>query len=167
MAFSYEKSTAFRLSQAAKILRLRAGDHLEGLGLHPGQESVLKALQENDGQTMSELAGALGVRPPTVTKMINRLGANDLVRREASPADGRLSRAYLTEAGRECATEIDRNMRALEREAMAGVPSKEKKKLKKLLKQIEENLHAAVNAEAEAGSAKAKPKAKPKKVAAE
>ena len=71
MAFNYKKSITFRLVQAAKAQRARSGAHLMRIGLHPGQELVLKVLADTDGRTMSQLALALGVQPPTVTKMVD------------------------------------------------------------------------------------------------
>eukprot|EP01037_Dinobryon_pediforme_P037064 gene37064-44339_t len=78
MVFNYRKSITYRLAQAAKAHRSRSGAHLARIGLHPGQESVLKALADLDGQTMSQLAQILAVQPPTVTKMITRLAAQGL-----------------------------------------------------------------------------------------
>ena len=69
MAFNHRKTITFRLAQTARAARGRSGGHLVRIGLHPGQESVLKALAEQDGLTMSQLAQTLSVQPPTVTKI--------------------------------------------------------------------------------------------------
>lgn len=79
MVGSFEKSVSFRLAYVAKLHRARAAALLAEINLYPGQETVLKALMQQDGQTMGELALALSVRPPTVTKMVTRLGAQGLV----------------------------------------------------------------------------------------
>jgi len=143
MVFNYRKSATYRLAQAAKAQRARSGSHLNRVGLHPGQEFVLKSLSEDDGQTMSRLALALGVQPPTVTKMVTRLAANGRVVRQSSEADGRLSRVFLTEAGRELIAEIDSVWKRVEKEALAGIDEKDRKRLRKLLRQVEKNLLAA------------------------
>lgn len=140
MSFQHRKSVTHRLAMAAKAHRARSGTHLARIGLHPGQESVLKSLADEDGQTMSHLAQALGVQPPTVTKMISRLSAQGLVKRVASPTDGRLARVHLTDEGRSRIEEIDRIWRRVEREALAGFDDKDRKKLRKLLRGIERNL---------------------------
>ncbi|WP_417687173.1 MarR family winged helix-turn-helix transcriptional regulator [Roseibium sp.] len=140
MAFNYKKSTTFRLLQAAKAQRARSGGHLMRIGLHPGQELVLKVLADGDGKTMSQLALALGVQPPTVTKMVTRLSSQGYVRRQVSDTDGRLARVYLTADGRELIQSVDRAWKRLEREAMSGLDDKERKKLRKLLRQVERNL---------------------------
>lgn len=140
MAFNHRKSVTYRLVQAARVQRTRAAVHLGRIGLHPGQEVVLKALAERDGQSMSELAAELAVQPPTVTKMISRLGAQGLLTRQTSSTDGRLARVFLTEAGRERAASVDIVWKRVEKETLAGLDEKDRKRLKKLLRQIEKNL---------------------------
>ncbi|BBE73864.1 MarR family winged helix-turn-helix transcriptional regulator [Oharaeibacter diazotrophicus] len=140
MSFNHRKSVTFRLVQAARAHRTRAGVHLARIGLHPGQEAVLKALAEADGQSMSELAAALSVQPPTVTKMIARLGAQGLVTRQVSASDGRLARVFLTETGRDRVAAVDTVWKRVEKEALAGLDDKDRKRLRRLLKMIERNL---------------------------
>ncbi|WP_249691349.1 MarR family transcriptional regulator [Stappia sp. WLB 29] len=140
MAFNYKKSVTFRLAQTAKAQRSRAGIHLSRIGLHPGQEAVLKVLSEDDGQTMSQLAAVLSVQPPTITKMVTRLSAQGFLRRAASETDGRLARVFLTDEGRALVETIDRAWKRLEREALTGLDEKDRKKLRKLLRQVEKNL---------------------------
>ena len=115
------------------------------IGLHPGQELVLKVLADSDGRTMSQLALALGVQPPTVTKMVTRLSTQGYVRRQVSDTDGRLARVFLTDEGRELVTSVDKAWKRLEREAMSGLDDKDRKKLRKLLRQVEKNLSLAVD----------------------
>lgn len=146
MSFRHRKSVTHRLAMAAKAHRARSGTHLARIGLHPGQESVLKALSEEDGRTMSNLAQVLGVQPPTVTKMISRMAAQGLLKRVASPSDGRLARVFLTDEGRGRIEEIDRIWTRIEREALAGFDDKDKKRLRRLLRAVERNLTLPVDA---------------------
>ncbi len=140
MAFNYSKSVSYRLAQAAKALRSRSSDHLTGLGLHPGQETVMRLLLSRDGLTMTELASALSVQPPTVTKMVSRLATQGLMRRVSEESDGRRARVYLTDEGRKQATGVDTALQSLEREALAGLTDKESRRLRKLLRRIDRNL---------------------------
>ena len=71
-----------------------------GSGSTPAR-SLLKALADEDGVSMSDLAAKLGVQPPTVTKMISRLAAQDYVERRQSSGDGRQAHVFLTERGHE------------------------------------------------------------------
>ena len=143
MPFDHAKSATHRLAQAAKAQRTRAGVHLSQLGLFPGQEVVLKALAESDGQTMSALAAELGVQPPTVTKMVTRLATYGFVVRQTSEKDGRLARVFLTEPGRALIDDVDRLWKRLEKEALDGFDDKDRKRLRKLLRKMEKNLLSA------------------------
>ena len=150
MAFDHKKSVTFRLAQAAKAQRSRAGSHLGQIGLHPGQEAVLKSLYDNDDQTMSQLAAALGVQPPTVTKMVTRLSAQGLVRRVSSKSDGRLAHVGLTDEGRDRVKSIDRAWKRLEKEAVSKLDDRDRKKLRKLLRIVEKSLSGATDLDADA-----------------
>ena len=143
MGFDHRRSVTFRLAQAAHAYRVRAGSRLARIELHTGQESLLKALAETDGQSMSDLAANLGVQPPTVTKMISRLAAQDYVERRASRGDGRQAMVFLTARGRRTIDGIDKVWKRVEKDAVSGIDDKDRKKLRKLLRQIERNLGAA------------------------
>ena len=147
MGFDHRRSVTFRLAQAAHAYRVRAGSQLARIALHPGQESLLKALAENDGMSMSDLAGALGVQPPTVTKMISRLAAQDYVERRPSVGDGRQAQVFLTERGQRAIAMIDKLWKRIEKDALAGIDDKDRKRLRKLLRQVERNLGAAAGSE--------------------
>lgn len=140
MSFGHRKSITYRLMQTAKAHRGRSAVHLGRIGLHPGQETLLKALAEEDGQTMSQLAAALAVQPPTVTKMVNRLSAQGIVERQASDTDGRLAKVFLTADGRGRIADVDRTWKRIEKDALDGIDDKDRKRLRRLLKQIERNL---------------------------
>lgn len=140
MGFDHRRTVTHRLAQAAHAYRVRAGGQLARVGLHSGQESLLKALAAEDGMTMSDLAAALGVQPPTVTKMIARLAAQDYVERRASRGDGRQAEVYLTERGRRAIDSIDKVWKRIEKTALEGIDDKDRKRLRKLLREIERNL---------------------------
>jgi DNA-binding MarR family transcriptional regulator len=142
MPFNHRKTVVHRLTQAARATRVRTGSQLTRIGLHAGQDAVLKALVEADGLTMSDLAAALSVQPPTVTKMVSRLAAQGYIERRASAGDGRQAQVFLTDLGKETVSELDKILRRVERQALAGIDEKERKRLRKFLRQIEKNLGA-------------------------
>ncbi len=143
MGFDHRRTVTHRLAQAAHAYRVRAGSQLSRINLHSGQETLLKALAESDGMSMSDLAASLGVQPPTVTKMISRLAAQDYVERRPAPGDGRQAQVFLTERGRDLIGQIDKLWKRIEKTALAGVDDKDRKRLRKLLRQVERNLGAA------------------------
>ena len=143
MAFNHRKTVTHRSSQAARATRLYAGGHLAHVGLHPGQEGVLKALAEYEGQSMGDLATMLSVKAPTVTKMVARLAAQGYVERRASKGDGREAHVFLTDRGREAVAAVDRIMKRVEKRALAGIEDKKRRELRRLLRHVEKNLGVA------------------------
>jgi len=141
------KTIGYRLTHTARLQKALSARLLADLGLFPGQESVLKLLLEHDGRTMGDLANALRVRPPTASKTIARLTAQGLVERRATDGDGRLVRVFLTEAGRERGSSIDKIWDTLEAEMVAGLDGKERKRLRKLLRKVEKNLATRLGAD--------------------
>ena len=143
MADAYKKSLSRLFGEAARLHRNRAAQLLAELGLHPGQEKLLKSLVAQEGRTMGELAAELGVQAPTVSKMIARLATTGLVERRTGGGDGRQARAFLTAEGRDRATQVTAIFRSLERQSFAGFGSKDRKRLKKLLRRVRDNLAPA------------------------
>jgi DNA-binding MarR family transcriptional regulator len=143
MGFDHRRTVTHRLAQAAHAYRVRAGSRLARIELHSGQDALLKALDEADGQTMSDLAAALGVQPPTVTKMISRLAAQDYVERRSSAGDGRQALVFLTDRGRKAVALVDKLWKRIEKDALTGIDEKDRKRLRKLLRQVAQNLGAA------------------------
>ena len=100
------------------------------------------ALDREDGQTPGNLAERLGVRPPTITKTINRLQAQGFLEKRASNSDARQAHIFLTDTGRETIRAIEKSVKKTEKQALKGLDKKEQKALFKLLARIEANLSA-------------------------
>lgn len=71
-----------------------------------GQAMCLGLLRVNEGVTQREVAHMLHVAPPTVSKMLSAMEKAGLVERRPDQTDQRLTRVYITDAGREHAAEI-------------------------------------------------------------
>lgn len=142
MTKTIEKSVGRALLVAARLHRARMGERLNALGLFPGQEQALKALQ-GAPMTMGELAVLLRVKPPTVSKTIGRLSLQGLVSREGGGRDGRLVQVALTEHGQKTATALDAVWNQVEDELLEKLDSKERKQLRKLLRKVAKGLSRA------------------------
>ena len=140
MPLNHRKTVSYSLVQASKAYRQVSSHVLSELGLHPGQDQILKALAEEDGQTMGALASALSVQPPTITKMVVRLSGEGFVERRANAADARSSSVYLTDAGKDLIEELDKRLKQMEKRALKGFDQKDRKRLRKALRKIESNL---------------------------
>lgn len=116
-----DKRVTFELLQAARAYRVRSAKLLSRVGLYPGQDALLKLLDEHGRMTMGEAATALSIQPPTVTKMVNRLSAAGLVQTEVVDKDRRKICITMTSAAQEKIDEIDAIWRDLETEALDKV----------------------------------------------
>ncbi|WP_274425962.1 MarR family winged helix-turn-helix transcriptional regulator [Chelativorans sp. YIM 93263] len=129
-----------RLQSAARLSRTALAERLMSQGLYAGQDKIMLALGEENGQTPSQLAQKLGVRPPTVTKTINRLAAQGFLEKRGSETDARRAHVFLTDSGAEALRSIERSVRRTEKQALNSLDKKEQKTLAKLLARIEANL---------------------------
>ncbi|MGI6856582.1 MarR family winged helix-turn-helix transcriptional regulator [Mesorhizobium sp. 1B3] len=138
-----DKSAAMnRLHSAARLARTALAARLLDHGFYAGQDQIMLALDQSDGQTPGQLAARLGVRPPTITKTINRLQVQGFLDKRASETDARQAHIFLTEAGRSTIRAIEKSVRKTEKQALKGLDKKEQKTLAKLLSRIESNLSA-------------------------
>ena len=153
MAKSDRAATMSRLHAAARLARTALAARLLAHGFYAGQDQIMLALDREDGQTPGALAERLGVRPPTITKTINRLQAQGFLDKRASNSDARQAHVFLTDLGREAIAAIEKSVRKTEKQALKGLDRKERKALFKLLARIEANLSdaEAPPAEDEAG----------------
>ena len=140
-------ATMNRLHSAARLSRTALAARLLTHGFYAGQDQIMLALSQEDGQTPGQLAARLGVRPPTITKTINRLQGQGYLDKRASENDGRQAHIFLTEAGLETIKAIEKSLRKTEKQALKGLDKKEQKQLSKLLARIEANLSGADVAE--------------------
>jgi DNA-binding MarR family transcriptional regulator len=95
-----EKPDVLRaLGTTVRLLRGRLDTELQQHGLRLGQFNVLRLLWEHDGLTPRELSDRLAVEMPTVTRTVQRMLRDGLVRRQAHPDDARSVRIFLTPKG--------------------------------------------------------------------
>lgn len=130
----------YLLAHVCKAHYSRARTLLDEIGLYRGQQFVLCTLWAQEGITHSELADELHVHPATVTNALKRMERAGFVERRPDPADQRVSRVYLTDAGREIQGAVERLWNDLEEETMAGFDDAEREMLEHLLERVCENL---------------------------
>lgn len=140
MAKADKSATMNHLHSAARLARTALAARLLDHGFYAGQDQIMLALDQSDGQTPGQLAARLGVRPPTITKTINRLQVQGFLDKRASETDARQAHIFLTETGRNTIRAIEKSVRKTEKQALKGLDKKEQKTLAKLLSRIESNL---------------------------
>lgn len=137
-----EENVGYLLVQVCKAHRQCADVALNELGVHVGQEMILMRLYCQEGVPQSQLVEALGVEPPTVTKMLQRMEAAGLVERRPSPEDARVSLVYLTAQGRQTELPVLKSWEQLESRFVAGLTDMEKALLRRLLMHVLNNLNS-------------------------
>jgi len=132
----YEDSIGYRLARAARAHRTQLASAMREIGIHPGQEALLQALATEDGRTMGALADTIGVRPPTMSKMVLRMAAEGLVDRQNDDGDARRARVHLTEEGRSRARALKKRWRRIEKKMAAALSDKDARRLAAILGNI-------------------------------
>ncbi|MEW2521259.1 MarR family winged helix-turn-helix transcriptional regulator [Actinacidiphila alni] len=130
---------------ADQLIRLsrrlhRSQRHLmEPLGVTPAQGRLLRALAHYDEPPrMADLAQRLGVVPRAVTTLVDALEAQELVRRVPDPANRRVIRIEVTEAGGAALLELRRVRRAAAAELLAPLDDGQRAALTALLAALDE-----------------------------
>ena len=104
---SAEKATDLFVSVLAKALTERLLDEQFAGQVTTAQVQGLRYLAHNEERLMSDLADGLGISYPAATKTVERLVKKGLVVREGDPADRRVVRVRLTQAGEQLIEDID------------------------------------------------------------
>ena len=113
------------ITRAGDLKHKRVHEVLGQLGLYPGQTFVLYALWSYDGLTQSELAERLNRSPSTITKKIQRMEKAGFVIRRSDDSDERISRVFLTDAGREVRSAVEEAWNRLDCQIFTGFAAPE------------------------------------------
>lgn len=120
----------------SKVLRALGDAGMRRHGLHLGQNHLLAALWDHDGRTPGEIAAALNVTTPTVTKAATRMAATGLLERRRDDQDNRLVRLWLTDTGRALRDPVEAERRHLEDQLLADLTDAERAHLLAILAKV-------------------------------
>jgi len=135
-----ERTVRKLITQAADLKHWRMHALLDELGLHRGQVFVLYALWDTDGITQSELTERLGRSPSTITKNVQRLERAGLVKRCGDDSDERVSRVFLTDAGRDIRPAVEEVWVRLDQQVLAGFSAQELAQFQDFLTRVCQNI---------------------------
>ncbi len=135
-----QETISYLLAQVCKAHRNAANTALNSLDLHVGQEMVLLQLSQEDGQTQSQLAERMCVEAPTLTRMLQRMERDHVIRRLPDSEDARISRVYMTKLALDLQPAIEQCWSTLEANTLAGLTAEERMLLRRLLMQVHTNL---------------------------
>lgn len=112
----------------------------EEIGVYRGQPPMLYALAENEGCTQNQLAVQLHLTPATVSRMLQRMEHAGLLERRPDPIDQRITRVYLTPAGRDIQKDIRQRAHQVSEEMLIGFTDAEREQLTGFLERMRDNL---------------------------
>jgi DNA-binding MarR family transcriptional regulator len=104
--------------------------------LRPVEFTILVLLLGNGSATSKQLAQTLGMPPPNVTVLVDRLVERALVQRERSTTDGRAMDLRLTDKGSDLAKRVQRVSLTMEVGLLAALSAGERAMLAELLHKL-------------------------------
>ena len=102
-------------------------DEMAGLGLTTPKMRALAVLSVIDGPLIRELAVFSVVEQSTLSRALDQLEGDGLVRREADAADSRATRIFITEAGRATFETLWPRMAEAQSRMFRGIPEDERR----------------------------------------
>ena len=111
---------------------------LVDLDLSASEINALGNLADGRARTVSELGAAIGIRPTTLTGVLDRLERRGCLTRGVRAGDRRAVLIELTPEGHETAAEIVAAIAEIERRALADLPTEAVTALRRALKALAE-----------------------------
>jgi DNA-binding MarR family transcriptional regulator len=126
---------------SSSLHRKRSRDAFQAIGLSDGQPKVLAHLLREEGLLQRELATLCMVEPATMTVLLRKMAADELIWKESVRVQGkRAYRVYLTDKGRSQGKKAWQIVEKLEDDSFRGFSEEEKDQLVSLLLRVFENL---------------------------
>ncbi len=137
-------------------LRQAMEPHFAPFGISGPQWGALRALQRASEEgykalRLSELAGRLLIRPPSVTAVVDRLERRGLVKRGLSQSDMRVRTVSLTDDGRELIEKVQVGHPQRVAMIFSGLSPAEQQAMLQGLKKLQDHLDHVVEGQAIAG----------------
>jgi len=127
---------AYLLAQASREINRQLEARLSQEGVPVEQWRVLKVLSDGQGHSMGELADAVLLNHPTLTKMIDRMVADALVYRAQDPDDRRKVLMYVSDRGRTLTQRLNALAQSQEAFIAQNYGNRATAELKRLLEEL-------------------------------
>ena len=134
----------FALFETQRMLRLYADKLAVSHGITRAQWAVLAKLERTEGLKQSELAEMMEMQPITLTRLIDRLCANDLIERREDAKDRRANRLYLRPAALPLLKKLGYLRSEITQTALSHLNADEADDLVRQLEAIKDNIRDAL-----------------------
>ncbi|MCD7872717.1 MAG: MarR family transcriptional regulator [Clostridiales bacterium] len=109
------------------------------LGLYPGQPKILECLYEKDGQTPKSIGKKCVIDKSTMTSLLKKMEAMNLIYKKEHEDDKRSVEFFLTEHGRLQAEKVKKICTYADEDAFKNFSENQKNELIKYLKNLLSN----------------------------
>jgi DNA-binding MarR family transcriptional regulator len=140
MRTAIEPTFGYLVSDLARMLRKVFDQRARLIGLSLAQCRALAYLSRHEGINQAGLADLLEVRPISLARLLDRMGAAGWIERRADPEDRRAHRLYLSEKARPVLDQLHRLSAETRAEALAGIPEEETEMVMRILSRVHANL---------------------------
>lgn len=106
---------------------------------------ILMHLVRCDGATQAELVAVSKMTPPSISATLKMMESEGLVTRQSDESDQRITRVYLTDAGRMAEEKNFQVIRRVDRLAMEGISEEEQRAFLDVLFKMRSNLIKELN----------------------
>jgi DNA-binding MarR family transcriptional regulator len=127
---------AYLLAQANRQMSAQMERALSEEGVQTEHWRILEVLSDEQGRSMGDLATAVLMNHPALTKTLDRIVSRGLVHRRADPADSRRVLVYITDQGLELVARLRARVDEHHDVVSAAVGPRKAEQLKKLLGEL-------------------------------
>lgn len=128
------------ISDIGRITDARIVDCCNALHIPSGARRVLSCLGKGDGLSQLDIVHATRLKAPTISLIVQKMEQDGLITRKTDDMDMRMTRVYLTDAGKQAEKQISKCIAEIEADALDGLTEEEKKAVSSLLTKIYANL---------------------------
>lgn len=129
------------VNEIARLFNARMRKYeLDGVMSQDSARLIMRVLSRNDGFSQLDLVRKTHLKAPTVSVTLKRMEEEDLVRREQDAADGRVTRVYLSEKGREHNRLVHERLHGIDAMLMQGFSQEETEQLLHFLERMRDNI---------------------------
>ena len=144
MRGSVDMNFLFTLGELHRLMRAHADKQASRYGITRAQWAVLAKVERNEGLKQTELAEQMEMQPITLTRLIDKLCANDWIERRGDETDRRVNRLYLRKAARPLLGKLAGLRSELTATALEGINPADAHRLLDQLESIKENVRNAI-----------------------
>ncbi len=130
----------FQLAKASQTGTKFLGQKISALNITPVQAMVIGFLAEEDQIMAGELGKKVELDSATLTGILDRLEAAQLIERKGNPDDRRSVKIHLTKLGKETGLEAKKLIEEANKEFLVDFTENEKRELRGLISKLREKI---------------------------